>query len=226
MIVPDGIEPVVGWRRWGVRNGRLVSMHSGHLWEHGEAMQAKCQHVWHKFALTRDGYITWKETKKVAEMYKVPRPLVRPPKGMGYELIPQSHDAPEAACSCGLYARDTEQATRSDGLGYGVVLGKVSLWGKVIPGDRGYRAQFGYPAEIWAEEPFSMGLDAYGVPVHVYDGNDKEKAVRRMSAQAAANQWASGMSAGSARYEQALAGLPMPLGMTNAVPRRKRWWQR
>lgn len=85
--------------------------------------------------------------------------------------------APEERCSCGLYAvRTTNLAL---GRSSGDVLGAVSLWGKIVPGQDGWRAEFGYPAEIFAEplrkrrglrfrpcDPRRDSLEQYGVPVH------------------------------------------------------------
>lgn len=70
-------------------------------------------------------------------------------------------------CSCGIYAA-TEQGTAK---GYGVVLGKVKLWGRFLQGEHGYRAQFAYPAEFHLN-PEQRGmveqLKVYNVPIFAY----------------------------------------------------------
>lgn len=89
-------------------------------------------------------------------------------------------EPPNPDCSCGIFAfKESDQAyawlkERStvfdvfnkahggdtkkfmDGLGKVPVVGKVSLWGQIVSHVKGYRAQFGYPYEIfvprWAPE--------------------------------------------------------------------------
>jgi len=81
----------------------------------------------------------------------------------GFSL--ERHPAPAERCTCGLYA------ARSLGR---MVVGQVSLWGKVIPGQHGYRAEFAYPERLCVFEgvinrdPGVLdALSAYGVPVEV-----------------------------------------------------------
>jgi hypothetical protein len=61
-----------------------------------------------------------------------------------------------------------------------LVIGKVALWGRVIPAERGYRAQYGYPKRLWLvwesleplEQPGARRIElaaAYGVPVEFCD---------------------------------------------------------
>jgi hypothetical protein len=58
-------------------------------------------------------------------------------------------------------------------LGLGIaVVGEVLLWGKVIPGSRGYRGQFAYPKHLYImmrglrkERRMIDALAAYGTPV-------------------------------------------------------------
>lgn len=55
-----------------------------------------------------------------------------------------------------------------------IVVGKVQLWGRVIEGDRGYRAELAYPGALafigksWlserSERAIEESLDAYGAP--------------------------------------------------------------
>jgi hypothetical protein len=68
------------------------------------------------------------------------------------------HVAPELACGCGIYAaREPEEALRY-ALGrdephvVGRVLGLVALWGRVVEGEHGWRAQRAYPYELELEE--------------------------------------------------------------------------
>jgi hypothetical protein len=93
-------------------------------------------------------------------------------------------DVPAAGCHCGIYAaRDLETLGRlaTPNLRAPLVVGKVALWGRIIPAELGYRAQFGYPKRLWlvweSLEPLvghpgarRVGLAAaYGVPVEFCD---------------------------------------------------------
>jgi nitrogen fixation protein len=88
---------------------------------------------------------------------------------------PGFHEAPVAACRCGLYAMgelnavvggggmDWEERLRS------AVLGKARLWGRTIVGPNGWRAEFARVAELLSlpgqEEIVREMASAYGVPV-------------------------------------------------------------
>jgi hypothetical protein len=57
------------------------------------------------------------------------------------------HGAPKRRCTCGLYGfRDGSEV----GLGGTrlAAVGQVSMWGRVVEHDRGYRAEFAYPARL------------------------------------------------------------------------------
>lgn len=53
-VVPDSIEPVVGWKAWKPLNDFLVSPTVGGIWKQEEAMVARCQGL-RLGNLTRDG---------------------------------------------------------------------------------------------------------------------------------------------------------------------------
>ena len=55
------------------------------------------------------------------------------------------HDAPQANCTCGVYAVKTLDHFRSAGYERFGIHGEVYLWGKVVEHELGYRAQFAYP---------------------------------------------------------------------------------
>jgi hypothetical protein len=91
---------------------------------------------------------------------------------------------PAAGCHCGIYAAKDLDALRelaTPNLRSPLVVGKVALWGRVIPAEHGYRAQYGYPKRLWlvweSLEPLAarpgarrVGLAAaYGVPVEFCD---------------------------------------------------------
>jgi len=101
------------------------------------------------------------------------------------ELVParagRRARCPKEPCECGIYAgwlsilgpylrdRPTSPAVAR-------VLGRVSLWGRVIECERGYRASHAYPLCVFVpvdcslrrehrREEIASGLEVYGVPV-------------------------------------------------------------
>jgi len=100
----------------------------------------------------------------------------------------EDHACPDSECKCGIYAvhslkklmemyEGTSRAYfRFDMERHTAVVGKVKLWGKVIPAQWGWRAQYGYPSSLYIIDTF-MGrirnrharvkedLKHYGVPI-------------------------------------------------------------
>lgn len=76
------------------------------------------------------------------------------------------HEVPDPKCSCGSYAAATFNRlydmgyTKESGLFAAVhpsdvlICGEVSLWGNIIPGQHGWRAQFAYPKRLLI--PYSL----------------------------------------------------------------------
>lgn len=131
-IVPDSVgEPLRAWRTWFVvpenkTNGdlRLRSFIYANLWKR-EVQEAVC-----KGGAT--GHID-------REKY--------PP-----------HEAPDDQHKCGIYASTTREGAELYYLNpeYSAqswmeiwrVIGEVGLWGKIVPGTKGYRAQYAYPMRL------------------------------------------------------------------------------
>ena len=123
MAAPDYFEPIVGWRAWLVvvtKGGlRLASVLYPTVWTPREEVVATC----------------------------------RPGAGGA------GHAAPDPRCGCGIYAsKQPERATDYvHGQGHGGptgrpllrVLGTVSLWGRVIESEHGYRASHAYPERLY-----------------------------------------------------------------------------
>lgn len=188
MVVPDSIEVVESYRTWNLDNGRLVS-HNGVVWKPGEPLHAECKgsQFGYEWALVRRGGSLADAQQRTnahnqhqsqmhgfssygrspASFYSPPyltAPKVEPPDGYGYNLVPVTHEVPHENCSCGIYS-----GTTLDICPGGLVSGKVKLWGKVVPGEKGYRAEYAYPSEFivpseLAEDP---ALLAFGVPITV-----------------------------------------------------------
>jgi hypothetical protein len=125
VVVPDAVEPVVGWRCWRVADEPdglvLLSAHHSLRWAPGWPAEASCASL---------------------------------------------HESPAGGCGCGLYAarapelavaylpthiKETLRARQPDILGYDVVMaiGRVSLWGRVVEAEWGWRAERGYPTELY-----------------------------------------------------------------------------
>jgi hypothetical protein len=125
--VPDMVgEPIKAWRIWFVvpenkTSGelRLQSIVYGKLWEPKKIQKAHCHGI----------------------------------------MVPTHHEAPEEGHSCGIYAvktheevdkyyRDPAYKARTNWMEIWRVVGQVAMWGKIVEGDRGYRAQYAYPTKI------------------------------------------------------------------------------
>lgn len=55
-------------------------------------------------------------------------------------------DAPARGCSCGIYALNHPAPWQG-------VFGEVNLWGRVLQGSKGWRAQYAYPKRLWVSAP-------------------------------------------------------------------------
>lgn len=88
------------------------------------------------------------------------------------------HAAPAEGCACGIYGSKDLDSLRDHGLclasGTPLVMGRVALWGRVVPDRQAYRAQYAAPTELSvvqgsaAEEVLASvveGLAGYGVAV-------------------------------------------------------------
>lgn len=124
VVVPDGIEPIIGWRGWRLGVGRLWStgVHPPALYEPGVALRAVCRRS-------------------------------------------AGHAAPAEGCRCGIYAV-AEPGLIPAALGM-VAIGTVKLWGKVVPGEYGWRAEYAYPDHLYVLRGHHQELRDYGVPTDV-----------------------------------------------------------
>jgi hypothetical protein len=152
--IPDGIEPIVGWRYWRAGEGWLCSLNKFKTWPAGGPLRARCS------------------------------------------LAMDHGPVPGEQCGCGIYAAldlDTLKQLVQPDLESPLVVGEVALWGKVIPAELGFRAEFAYPRRLWVVNDAIAALDwlgdlpialadRYGVPV---ESCDAEWAV----AEVAGNPW-------------------------------------
>ena len=168
-VIPDGIEPAIGFKYLDLLDdGRLrsPSYGSGDFWPEWAPYEARCESFaeeWqmemlaikdapaHDFELASDralgmgsASVTWTA------------PSVEAPPGMAWFATPKYHQAPQVYCRCGIYAVGKAE----DASSYhkqGRVLCEVALWGNVIPGTEGCRAQYAYVKKIY---PHPYQLDA------------------------------------------------------------------
>jgi hypothetical protein len=110
--------------------------------------------------------------------------------GYRFDITHKDEDrlCPDSGCKCGIYAVESlsnlmEVYQTSNRLFYRLsverypaVVGLVKMWGKVIPGEWGWRAQFAYPSQLYIIDRFAgrfrsrhdrllEDLRRYGVPV-------------------------------------------------------------
>ena len=167
---PDYLEPVVGWRVWSIveRGGALLlsSVVYDGVWQPGEAMSARCR-------------------RSLASLPWARLPLHEPPN---YDCVCGVHGVatagqavPYLRCEVASGARPIHR-----------VIGRVSLWGRIVEGRSGWRAACGYPASILvppvvrppglgrfltrgqSADGIAAALRAYGVPVETADSLDLE----------------------------------------------------
>jgi hypothetical protein len=87
----------------------------------------------------------------------------------------RGHAAPAPKCTCGIYALAGVEIPyyAYDGDHSYRIFGEVALWGTVVRGTRGYRAECARPVRLFlAYKDFRLAQplrDAYGVPVRLTD---------------------------------------------------------
>lgn len=87
---------------------------------------------------------------------------------------------PWARCTCGIYGVKTLKKLRSNGYHDEGCLGTISMWGNMVDGGDGFRAQFAYPRAIYVPYLSYRRVDdlrVYGVPVKLlnpYTGEPEE----------------------------------------------------
>jgi hypothetical protein len=156
LVVPDSVEPVIGWRCWGYDPGRgLHSPLQGLAWPAREAVTAKCD-VEGQYA---HAVMTFSTSAN-------PSP-------------PKEHEAPHAYCNCGIHAAASiSQAITDYGQNGFTLCGTVKLWGRVVEGIYGWRGEKAYPDQLWVlSESAERGAmvehfarligDEYAIPVGV-----------------------------------------------------------
>ena len=128
--VPDGITPLVGYRGWLVRDNALVSCYRDVEWPVGKPLQSECI-----------------------------RPTYREGQGV-FPAPPKHYWSPHISCTCGMYAlheypkvwQEHEGKRRASVKPWPseAVTGMIQGWGRIIVGDKGFRAQYAKPVALVA----------------------------------------------------------------------------
>jgi hypothetical protein len=115
-------EPLVGWRIWRVTGSVLRATVWDAEWPPRARFEADCRH---------GGGAYWQRKHEPAD---------------------ERHRPPEPGCECGVYAfkrrEDAEALAREKVDGDVIALGRVSLWGRVIETELGYRAEYAHPYDL------------------------------------------------------------------------------
>jgi hypothetical protein len=132
VAAPDYAGALIGWRVWcAVRRGdelRLASVIADELWPAERELVASCR------------------------AHELPGTSV----SFGG---PRRHRAPDGACTCGIYAAREPSSVwsylrgRDEPDTVARVLGRVLVWGRVVEHEGGWRAEFGYPLDVYTGDP-------------------------------------------------------------------------
>lgn len=146
--VPDVAGELLGWKALRWIDGRLMSPSQAMPWPLHDWAVADCSFM---------------------EAPTPKRRLIQ--VRLGSPTEPPHHEAPDERCSCGIYAV-TDPMGALNYLSHGCVLVRVAGVGRVIPGNRGWRAE---RARVVGIAPFRVDWDsarligkvaqAYGVPI-------------------------------------------------------------
>jgi|SRR5579875_1637796 hypothetical protein len=147
--VPDFVEPLVGWRAWKVWAPAFDS----------DSCPGLTSIILNE---------SWMPRRRIAAEHN-------------FDLTARCRGLLDLECSCGIYAfKDPDEAfayaarvrDRFLGIANDVALGEVSLWGRVVECERGFRAEFAYPRHIYLPSTFSRFISvvrcAFGVPTGIY----------------------------------------------------------
>jgi hypothetical protein len=159
ILVPDYMQAQTGWRAWGIPKAL----------DEGELPLLRSVTYSSNFWTPREPMRATCQTRNGTS----------------------THPVPTESCTCGLYSAKTREHLLSMNYhnydpdeGHFTVLGRVALWGKVVEGTQGWKAEFGYPQELFlpyeAWHLFKPLEEAYGVPVRLDNilRNPTEKEVK------------------------------------------------
>ncbi len=160
--IPDFVEPLLGWRAWKVR----APFSGSHA----------CPGL---SSVVLD--TPWAPRRRFSAEHS-------------FDLGVKCRGLLELDCSCGIYAfNDPLEAyvymmrvrDRLLGMSVEVAIGAVSLWGKVVECELGYKAEYAYPHHIYLPASFGRYLpvvsSAFGVATGVYASTCEEELILTIS---------------------------------------------
>lgn len=210
---------IMGWRTWGVTDvlGKtevdntntedLLSLSSADCWNklfsiYREIEQLRSKPMYRLRSVSMTGY-QWPTQDPVVAIDENDR------SGLMHSTLKLAHGP-------GVYAYKHEPPGKHK------VWGKVALWGDVIEHDRGYRARYAYPVELWVNDPKADVLTehlskAYGVACHVagYDDTGQEDRMQQLYTQMLMRQHQMQAQADRIRQDQMQSPL---LGLHGSGP--------
>lgn len=123
LTIPDVAHWIEGWRVWRRESGgRLQSLYAGDVWPQRQVARAGC-------------HTATDVLGQIASLY-------------GIENIERCHVSPHEHCHCGIYFKHRPPPWEDVFIGPDRIVGRVAVWGKVIQGTEGGRAQFAYPLSL------------------------------------------------------------------------------
>ena len=132
---------------------------------------------------TEVGWRGWQVTVRghVAFLHSIVHDALWPASEAFQAVCSKGHTAPDDRCTCGVYAARSLPHLRKIAYHTFAVLGEVHLWGTVVPGRLGWRAQYAYPKQLYVpHERYHVVAPlrtSYGVPVNLinpYTGEPHE----------------------------------------------------
>lgn len=133
ITIPDGIEPLVGWRGWNVTHDadepRLVGLTHPEVWNPGVVSAAECMVYRPVVEVTLHNVPPEDFAEAEAEIEKL--------VSSWNSRWNDPHEPPNEGCTCGLYAKLKQSEIES-----GQVWGRIEAWGKIVKGAYGFRAEY------------------------------------------------------------------------------------
>lgn len=180
MIVPDSIEPYRGYKALRATDGILYSPQQNTPWPKLKPLRSACGGTQRKPTFTWQPVPTppgweqqtfWVPSDVLAEGTStfLPWPKTEPPEGHTYIPVIEPHRL--TGCKCGIYIVDTPNQCRGYLSNEDCYICEIAGWGEVVHGDRGVRAQYAYPQQIYAAEQQAeqaiKAADNYRIPVEI-----------------------------------------------------------
>lgn len=160
--IGDRLNPIIGWRGWYSRRQPLtVGLSSEHY------LDAAARHVLQQtgspYALVSGNSCPWVPREELtavcANLWSY---------SAGGAWANHEKDIPVEECSCGIYALDSLDRLKQSAYRF-TIFGEVKLWGKIVVGEHGYRAQYAYPASLYVPADLCTAelnlLELFGVPI-------------------------------------------------------------